>query len=617
MLLDKLKFSAIALVIVAIGVADAVAMGTPRQEPAVIGQQSVVAKALAPLPGRAEIRDALKNWWERMATLQFRERATYRGPDGQPGKGQTAFIVDYAHAPGNRRVVRHGSINPVGAESFRQERRCDGETQTNIDADGKFPPNITLVHIFNQTDTRDRYQGEKSSLLWLIMGTGNDSASRPYYRFIDRGDPLEISRDSAGQPQAVLTINRLGLLIRIELDPAHGWLPRKVGQIATVTRFTQDNGVWFPVEGISHEGDRDQAGTFHVVDLRINRPIRGGRDRFILPPELTNQAVVMDRPRTFGPETLEQARAHPENRRNLEALLAMLATDPHRSGAEAEALDVLREKYIDDPAIAKATRIVSNGMVRYGQDQPVDFVRAVVEQTSNREVRARATLDLARLLWHRAELGMRNTVARRQDARENPKRLFPARGPQIDETKYKSMIAEAERLYRSVIANFADVETLAAAARGDLAEMPTFGVGKVAPEINGDDIDGKPMKLSDYRGKVVLLVFWGDWSPLCRSEYAAVREAVQAAAGKPFVLLGVNSDPDRSAIPQVVRSKKLQGRSWWDGGTNGPIGKTWKVTHWPTIYVLDAQGRIRVMGVLDADITRSVNAILAEMENQK
>ncbi len=36
-------------------------------------------------------------------------------------------------------------------------------------------------------------------------------------------------------------------------------------------------------------------------------------------------------------------------------------------------------------------------------------------------------------------------------------------------------------------------------------------VGKLAPEIEGEDLDGIPFKLSDYRGKVVMLDFWGDW----------------------------------------------------------------------------------------------------------
>ena len=38
-----------------------------------------------------------------------------------------------------------------------------------------------------------------------------------------------------------------------------------------------------------------------------------------------------------------------------------------------------------------------------------------------------------------------------------------------------------------------------------------FEIGTQAPEIEGEDIDGVPFKLSDYRGKVVVLDFWGDW----------------------------------------------------------------------------------------------------------
>jgi hypothetical protein len=38
-----------------------------------------------------------------------------------------------------------------------------------------------------------------------------------------------------------------------------------------------------------------------------------------------------------------------------------------------------------------------------------------------------------------------------------------------------------------------------------------FSRGDIAPEISGQDLDGAPFKLSDYRGKVVLLDFWGDW----------------------------------------------------------------------------------------------------------
>ena len=63
---------------------------------------------------------------------------------------------------------------------------------------------------------------------------------------------------------------------------------------------------------------------------------------------------------------------------------------------------------------------------------------------------------------------------------------------------------------------FADVEKYGTdkqkdSARGHLFQMKNLAVGKVAPEIEGEDVDGKKFKLSDYRGKVVLLSFWGDW----------------------------------------------------------------------------------------------------------
>jgi len=43
------------------------------------------------------------------------------------------------------------------------------------------------------------------------------------------------------------------------------------------------------------------------------------------------------------------------------------------------------------------------------------------------------------------------------------------------------------------------------------AEDDKFAIGKVAPDIEGEDIDGKKFRLSDYRGKVVVIDFWGNW----------------------------------------------------------------------------------------------------------
>lgn len=56
-----------------------------------------------------------------------------------------------------------------------------------------------------------------------------------------------------------------------------------------------------------------------------------------------------------------------------------------------------------------------------------------------------------------------------------------------------------------------ETKTIAQALEGDIFEIKFLQVGKEAPDIEGEDIDGIAFKLSDYRGKVILLDFWGDW----------------------------------------------------------------------------------------------------------
>lgn len=65
-------------------------------------------------------------------------------------------------------------------------------------------------------------------------------------------------------------------------------------------------------------------------------------------------------------------------------------------------------------------------------------------------------------------------------------------------------------------------------------------------------------------------------------------------AGRPFALLGVNTDADRNDIKSVMAKQQLNWRSWWDGGSpDGPIATQWQIANWPTIYLIDHKGVIR------------------------
>jgi hypothetical protein len=75
---------------------------------------------------------------------------------------------------------------------------------------------------------------------------------------------------------------------------------------------------------------------------------------------------------------------------------------------------------------------------------------------------------------------------------------------------------EAEKMFARVKEEYADLpgaggKTLGEMAEPELFEIRFLSIGKEAPDIEAEDIDGEPFRLSDYRGKVVMLDFWGHW----------------------------------------------------------------------------------------------------------
>ena len=75
--------------------------------------------------------------------------------------------------------------------------------------------------------------------------------------------------------------------------------------------------------------------------------------------------------------------------------------------------------------------------------------------------------------------------------------------------------------------------------------------------------------------------------------YPHERSLVKRLEGKPFVLLGVNSDP-KDRLRKAVKLENLTWRSWWDGGsTGGPIASEWGIRGWPTLFLIDHKGVIR------------------------
>ncbi len=161
-------------------------------------------------------------------------------------------------------------------------------------------------------------------------------------------------------------------------------------------------------------------------------------------------------------------------------------------------------------------------------------------------------------------------------------------------------------------------QTLGQAAEARLDEMHNLTEGKPAPEIAGVDMDGKPRKLSDYRGKVVALVFWGTWCGPCMREVPRERELVKRLAGKPFAMLGVNCDRDIPGAKKVMKDEGITWPNWNDGEPGeGPIVKKYHVQGYPTVFVIDAQGNIRHKNAVGSTLGKVVEDMLKEMEAGK
>ncbi len=97
--------------------------------------------------------------------------------------------------------------------------------------------------------------------------------------------------------------------------------------------------------------------------------------------------------------------------------------------------------------------------------------------------------------------------------------------------------------------------------------------------------------------------------------YPHERSLVKRLADEPFALIGVNSDRDKEVLRKRMVEENITWRSFWNGGsTSGPISTRWNVSGWPTIYVIDHEGRIRFKGVRGEAMDRAVDSLLEEMD---
>jgi len=176
--------------------------------------------------------------------------------------------------------------------------------------------------------------------------------------------------------------------------------------------------------------------------------------------------------------------------------------------ARARAFELLQRNHLGSDQLGPLCQRVSWGFCK--EYEP--FLRAVVAKNPHKNIQAMANLSLGRFLNNRLQ---RIDLCREQPdlAKEFGDLYGKEYFAELLRTDRQNALKEIESAFEQGVQKYGDVKLLDGGTVAERANAELFGirnltVGKEAPDIEGEDEDGKRFKLSDYRGKVVLLDFW-------------------------------------------------------------------------------------------------------------
>jgi hypothetical protein len=236
----------------------------------------------------------------------------------------------------------------------------------------------------------------------------------------------------------------------------------------------------------------------------------------------TERRAIVAQVDTDTLKMLELAEKNPREQFTLDALTHVVTQEywlnTHTShpgwgqeSPQAKAIALLLRDHLQSDRLGETCKRAGFGF----RQECETFLRTVLSNSPHREVRGQACLRLAQFLAGRVDkldsMKEQPVMARRYESLFGKEYLEA-----LQRQDHAKVMKEAEALYERAAQSYGDVklpydETVGEVAQRDLFEIQHLSVGKMATEIEGEDQDKLPFKLSEYRGKVVLLYFWSEY----------------------------------------------------------------------------------------------------------
>lgn len=286
----------------------------------------------------------------------------------------------------------------------------------------------------------------------------------------------------------------------------------------------------------------------------------------------------------------------------LDALILVLRCSAGNMGKDtpgAKAVAVMIRDHVKSEAIARHLRSLAGSF----EEGNAEILRAVIKDNPSRKIQGRAVKALRGSRKELAEMTrqLKDSAAERQQAEK-----------QLGKEVVKKLIDEQPRFQKEA----GELDKLLKEKYADVC--PEVTVGKPAPEVESVDLDGKKVKLSDYKGKVVVVDIWATWCPPCRAMIPHSKKLTEKHKDKAFAFIGVSADDKPETVKEFMKKTPMPWTHWWNG-PDGGIVDDWDVEGFPTVVVIDARGivRNRFVGFVDRDLEEAVEKLLKEMEPKK